>query len=99
MPKPRTIGSDMGLILRCLDESAKAPKPVHLILRCDSHHGVFDGEPSEQTFTEDGYIAQHRAAVAAGWVFKPDGRIIGPCCSRKPVAKITPEERELRLPV
>jgi hypothetical protein len=44
----------MALILRC-DDNAPTPREVHLILSCDSNHGLFQGEKPVQTFKEGGY--------------------------------------------
>lgn len=40
--------------------------PVHIELVCDGKHA---GAKPTQLFTDQGYIAQRRAACAAGWRF------------------------------
>jgi hypothetical protein len=70
----------MGLLLRCPDDKAKPPRAVHLILTCDGRHGAFEGERLTQTFIENGYIAQRRAAMEAGWTITGVGLVICPRC-------------------
>lgn len=75
----------MTLVLHCPDEAAPVPKPVQLILTCDGSHGLLEG--FRAVFEQDGYIANRKAASAAGWRFAGDGKVFGPCCSKRKVAE------------
>lgn len=81
----------MGFRMYCPDESEPAPKRVWLELTCDRA-----GCPSVLTLMQDGYVAQRRAAVRAGWKFAADSNIYGPCCAAKHDGKVVPiRNREL----
>lgn len=91
----------MGLLLRC-DDKAKPPRRVDLVLSCDGHHGLFQGDPPVRTFTEGYYTDNRRAASAAGWVITGMGKALCPVCAKRgietdPVPKSKSDM--LRLPV
>jgi hypothetical protein len=73
----------MGLILRC-DDNAKPPRRVDLVLSCDGHHGLFQGEVPIRIFTEGGYVANRHAATVAGWLITGMGRVLCPSCAKRP---------------
>jgi hypothetical protein len=72
----------MGLILRG-DDNAPTPRRVDLVLSCDGKHGLFQGEKPIVTFSEGGYVANRRAAAAAGWVVTTMGKVFCPACKGK----------------
>lgn len=67
----------MGLGIFVLDGDA-LPRPTALELRCDGLHN----DPPCAQFRQAGLIAQHEAALRAGWSITSEG-VLGPCCSGK----------------
>jgi hypothetical protein len=74
----------MGILISG-EETGPYPRRSWLILTCDGDHGLLPAV--SQRFDQDGYIAQHAAAMRAGWKETHDrGRIfLCPECSGKTV--------------
>lgn len=92
----------MGLILRS-DETKPLPRRVDLVLSCDAKHGLFEGDPPTQTFTEGYYADNRRAATAAGWLVTGLGKVYCPACAKRPDKGAPPAPKTkadmVRLPV
>lgn len=70
----------MGLRLFSPDPSGPIPRRVVLELTCDGDHGLFP--PTVARFEQVGFMAQHAAAMKAGWLDRNES-VLGPCCSGK----------------
>jgi hypothetical protein len=78
----------MGMKVICLDEFAVLPRPCALELSCDVEGGLFLFPTTTARFASpEGFIVQHRDAMAAGWLERDGGargRIwVCPECSGK----------------
>jgi hypothetical protein len=75
----------MGIQIHAPDENAPPPKGTVLVLTCDAEtDGLFP--PARAVFKQDGFIEQHAAAMAAGWLERvtDNGRVfLCPDCSKK----------------
>lgn len=78
----------MGMAIYAEDEAGAPPVRTALELRCDGeHHGLFeDYRLFPQVFLQGDYVANHSAAMRAGWLERQGngGRLwLCPNCSGK----------------
>jgi hypothetical protein len=79
----------VGILIYARWPAAPVPREAVLELACDGEHGgdLFAAPPARAVFDDpSGFVAQHGAAMAAGWLetFRGGERVfLGPCCSGK----------------